>query len=318
MLLFFIIFEKAPRTSIKEEAGPVGFEPTICTRGFEKKFDQKAIEEIMSRFRQHLEIDLLRAPRTVDTHVRNAREFLEFVAKPPELITADDVRSYLAQHRHRHPNTYMHRLKAVRVFLRYIGKEEIGKMFKFPRLEPPFQEAPKDDELAKFYQALESLHDKAFFLVLATSGLRYSEAKSLRVEDIDLDTGMVVPHRNEVRTIGTKNTGMTFINGEALEVLKQYLKESGKNSGQIFDELRGKSGTWYRWKIAREKSGTKIRPKDLRLWFNVKMALAGVPDRYVDFFCGRARRTIIARHYSEYSPGILKEIYNRAGLRVLG
>jgi len=47
------------------------------------------------------------------------------------------------------------------------------------------------------------------------------------------------------------------------------------------------------------------------------MARAGVPDRYVDVFCGRTPKSVLVRHYTDYSPERLKEIYEKAGLRIL-
>jgi len=47
------------------------------------------------------------------------------------------------------------------------------------------------------------------------------------------------------------------------------------------------------------------------------MAELGVLDRYVDAFCGRMPRSILARHYSDYSLKRLKKIYDKAGLKVL-
>jgi len=37
----------------------------------------------------------------------------------------------------------------------------------------------------------------------------------------------------------------------------------------------------------------------------------------VDAFCGRTPKSVLARHYTDYSPRKLKEIYDRADLRVL-
>ncbi|NJD77357.1 MAG: hypothetical protein FIB08_09725 [Candidatus Methanoperedens sp.] len=38
-------------------------------------------------------------------------------------------------------------------------------------------------------------------------------------------------------------------------------------------------------------------------------------DRYVDAFCGRVPQSVLARHYSDFSPEVLKEIYDKANLR---
>jgi hypothetical protein len=39
--------------------------------------------------------------------------------------------------------------------------------------------------------------------------------------------------------------------------------------------------------------------------------------RFVDAFCGRLPASVLARHYTDYSPARLKAIYDRANLRAL-
>ena len=48
-----------------------------------------------------------------------------------------------------------------------------------------------------------------------------------------------------------------------------------------------------------------------------EMGNLNVPDRYIDAFCGRTPKTVLARHYSDYSWRKQKERYDKAGLRVL-
>ena len=71
------------------------------------------------------------------------------------------------------------------------------------------------------------------------------------------------------------------------------------------------------WKTAYTKTGIHITHKMLRNWFCCEMGRLGVPDRYIDAFCGRVPRSILARHYTDYSPEGLKAIYDRAELKVL-
>lgn len=40
-------------------------------------------------------------------------------------------------------------------------------------------------------------------------------------------------------------------------------------------------------------------------------------DRYVDAFCGRVPKSILARHYTDYSPKKLEVIYKKANIIVL-
>jgi intergrase/recombinase len=47
------------------------------------------------------------------------------------------------------------------------------------------------------------------------------------------------------------------------------------------------------------------------------MGRVGVPDRFVDAFCGRVPKSILARHYTDFSPEKLKEIYDKVKLCIL-
>ena len=70
------------------------------------------------------------------------------------------------------------------------------------------------------------------------------------------------------------------------------------------------------WSRAAKKS-IKINPHLLRKWNATELARLGVPDRYVDAFQGRLPQTILARHYSDYTPQNLLKIYKQANLKIL-
>ena len=42
----------------------------------------------------------------------------------------------------------------------------------------------------------------------------------------------------------------------------------------------------------------------------------GVPDRYVDAFCGRVPGSILAKRYSDFAPEKLKEIYEKNSIKI--
>jgi len=47
------------------------------------------------------------------------------------------------------------------------------------------------------------------------------------------------------------------------------------------------------------------------------MGSLGVSDRYIDAFCGRTPKSVLARHYTDYNPERLRRIYEKAKLKVL-
>ena len=85
------------------------------------------------------------------------------------------------------------------------------------------------------------------------------------------------------------------------------------------DKLFNVSDRQYKklWKSAQSKSGLHITAKRLRDWFCCEMGSLGVSDRYIDAFCGRTPKSVLARHYTDYNPERLKMIYEKANLKVL-
>ena len=123
---------------------------------------------------------------------------------------------------------------------------------------------------------------------------------------------MVTPNNHTGRT---KKSWITFYNHECEQILNKYLKRRNINSEKLFPISRKRIETIFQETTL--KTGIKITPQVLREWFCCEMGRLGVPDRYVDAFCGRVPRSVLARHYTDFSPEKLKEIYDKAGLKVL-
>ncbi|MBC7345591.1 MAG: tyrosine-type recombinase/integrase, partial [Clostridia bacterium] len=148
-------------------------------------------------------------------------------------------------------------------------------------------------------------------LFFASSGLRRDEVLNLQVGDIDLNARIcTVNHQSR-----TKKAIYGFFNEEAKQCLEEWLKQKTVRSLRAFPMPSCKK--YLPFKHTRLKTGLPITPKVLRFWFANEMARLGVPDRFIDAFQGRIPRSVLARHYTDYSPERLKEIYDRAGLKVL-
>ena len=155
--------------------------------------------------------------------------------------------------------------------------------------------------MIKFYGKLPNEKAKTLFLMYGSSGLRLTELLSGQVYP---ESNTIIPAQHEGRT---KNSYISFFSEEARE---HYLKSNWW--GNITQVTLNK---WFR--IASQRSGIKITPQILREWFCSEMGRLGVPDRYVDAFCGRVPQSVLARHYTDYSPERLKEIYDKTELKVL-
>ena len=63
------------------------------------------------------------------------------------------------------------------------------------------------------------------------------------------------------------------------------------------------------WKTARKKTGINITPQKLRQWFCQELINQGLSETYVDAFCGRTPKSVLARHYTDFSPTKLASFY---------
>lgn len=200
-------------------------------------------------------------------------------------------------------------LRALKAYFKFIGREDVVKSYKFPRWPRRIKYNSKE-EVQIFHNALRNIREKALYLFYASTGLRKNEVLSLRKDDINRRLRMVIPKNHEFSR--TKHSWITFYNDEVEDLLNEYLGSRNDNSPKLFPISQ--SLFCKMWREAREITEIKLSPRDLRFWFCSEMGRLGVPDRYIDTFCGRIPQRIIARHYTDYSPKTLKEIYDRANL----
>jgi integrase/recombinase XerD len=292
--------------------GRAGLEPTtLCTSTIKKPLEN--IEELLERFREFELVDLRRDVKTTYEHVYYVRKFLKQLTKRVDMVSVADIREYLKSLNGVGSATYKNTLGALKVFFRdFLGMPQAVQSFKFPR--QPFK--PKRifsrEDLQRFYECLESPKEKALFLLYATSGLRRNEVLSLKPGDIDFKAHMITPNSHEGKT---KQSWLSFYNEEAEKVLNEYLaSKKPTRSERVFPMPREEEKCL--WKTAKDKTGLNITPQRLREWFCCEMAMLGVSDRYIDAFCGRTPKTILARNYTDYSPEKLKLIYEKANLKV--
>jgi integrase len=252
---------------------------------------------------------------TSELHARLIKKHLEAICKEPKVVTIEDLRAYLKNVKiSMAPSTYKNILASLKRFYRdFLGMKDLVESFKFPEQDFKPIKVPTKRDLAIFYQALKGRRDPALFLVFASSGLRHTEVLSLdRFENVNFEKRILTPNKENNES---KHTWVSFYNGEAEKALNEYLGSRKDSDPRLFPI--SKRHVLRIFKRAFEATGIRITPQMLRDWFCCEMGELGVQDRYVDAFCGRVPRSILARHYTDYSPEKLKRIYDKAGLKVL-
>ncbi len=273
-------------------------------------------EKLLNEFREFCRIDLQLSKRTFeDGHVPFVEHFLRTVSKPIQSIQAADVRLYLSDLKSEfEAKTYNNHLGALKRFFRdFLQRPDLINTFRFaPVNEKPII-IPRKEDLQRFYGALDEIKYRLLFLLYATSGLRRNEILTLRLEDVDRQRRMITPNGHE--TGRTKHSWVSFYGAEAELLFNEYLMENGTMKSRLFGFEE--SAVRKAFKRAEAKTGVRVTPQQLREWFCNEMGKLGVADRFVDAFCGRLPKSVLARRYSDYNPDNLGQIYGRADIKVL-
>ncbi len=242
------------------------------------------------------------------------------------------------------PNTIKVAVGCIKAWLQ-INDIEVGRVAT-PKGYIKFSDrAPTPEELQRMLDVAD-LHGKVIISILATSGLRIGTLAKLKYRHVkeDLEAGRVpVCIRVDAEITKGKYAGYyTFINKEATEYLKQYLKARKEgtlrksvppenitdDSPLIIDmkssepkhvQVRTISANIRRIMrraglIGRGKKRYEIRPHSLRKYFKTQMTAKGVPGDYIEFMMGH----VISTYHDVKSLGVeyLREVYRRAGISI--
>ncbi len=277
----------------------------------EAEYADTPTEEVLDDYRQFATSVLDRSENTVDLHTRYIERLLEHADTPPSRITQDDITAYLDSEGDVSDATRMNIIGALRVFFRDFLDRKVMDAFEMPSKSAKPTDVPSKDDLQTFYNALENPKYKAAFLFAATSGLRSSELCQLTMDDIDEEKRMLVPEKES----STKQTWLTFYNDEAAEAFEAFKSERKNGDERVFQTSKQPLNRKFRH--VSEAVGVKVTVQMLRRWFATEMSRCGVDAKYIDAFCGRTKSSVLEKHYLDYSPEPLQEIYDEAGITVL-
>ena len=249
---------------------------------------------------------------TAKQYSRRVKAFL----KGRNSVTDKDIQIFIQQKKEScTPNYVSNIISSFKAYFRdYKGLPWMDE-YKHPSSPLKLKPEIKKEDVRKFIEAIDDLGVKCAALFLASSGLRRGEVLSLKESDVNRKLRSLIPscHCGQ-----TKQSGITFYNKEAEKCLIEYEQNqtSLEKISDRFFPIRYER-FFYTWKRAKKKSGINLKPKDLRDFFSQEMGKAFVPDRYIDIFQGRSPRNVLAKHYNPHGIRMLKEIYEKANLKLL-
>ena len=266
-------------------------------------------KEFLDEFEQTCQVDWDQADSTVKEKMRYAEKLVEHLDGHPLTASKQQLREFVTQYDDHNA------IKTVRVIYRRYFDSDIADSFKIKPSPPKPKKVPQRDELQQIYDALDAEADRVAFLLLATSGIRRGELMELTPGDLEPDGRTIYPSTEDGQT--TKRQWVTFYNTEAEDHLLNTYDLQAMPDDEPFLNCSGRTLTRHIREASRDAGTMKVTPQVLRIWFCNEMNRLGVADRYIDAFCGRTPKSVLAKHYSDYTPRKLQEVYEDARISVL-
>jgi integrase len=308
---------------------------------------QKLVELLKSRVRgysvavtrEHVEaferMLKSKAPKTRVERLRYLRRALEDLGWE---LSAERLQEYIAELSEESPHVAQHTAKALKLFIKHVLRDpNLYNAFKTPKVEYGLAAEPLTlEEVRAVARTIEWPPAKAYFALLAETGLRPSEVLSARVQDLDLNERMLKIMK---ASNTTKRSYIAFFSVK----LRDYLRDEYLPYREEFIDVREASvrnllkegvAEWRNLLFPFKDSalratiydamdralGRRFRLYDLRAFFASYMSLKGVPGQIIDLLQGRVpprEFQVLARHYLAVNIRELRDVYDRAGLVIL-
>jgi integrase len=289
-------------------------------------------------------INYLKIMKSYNTFSAYRNYFTKILADLNYTLTAEKLHDYILKEASISLGRAYQLSKILKLFIKEIimpknsslGRE-LYNSFKIVRLEKNYTPAQLSvDKLKAIFNAIEHEGAKAYFLLLAETGLRTGEVFSLTLDQVDLT--------NRVINIGkinkTKRAYITFLHEETVEFLKTHYIPYRENFIKINERKIINSPViknLEKWKArlfpfddfdirnaikeaSRNVLGREFRLYDLRSFFASYMLKQGVSPLIVNLLQGRSSPSqfeILEKHYFVLSIEELREIYDKHAPKLL-
>ncbi len=160
------------------------------------------------------------SPGTVKVYVHAVEKFARHFGRSPRELSQEDIRAYLVHliERGLARGTCVVVRNALRhLFTDTLGRPDCVESLPRPKRERRLPEVLSREEVRRVFSVVTNLKQKALFMVAYDSGLRLSEIRNLRVEDIDSQR-MVI----RVRQGKGKKDRYARLTPHLLRVLREY------------------------------------------------------------------------------------------------
>lgn len=242
---------------------------------------------------------------TLKSYMFYNKKFLEFIQKPAEDITEQDIKLFLADLTDR---TSPYTVALAKAAILFYQKEVFNKKFEIKTSKIP-KKIPvvlTRKEIQKMIKKTTNNKHKLIIQLLYSSGLRLSEIINLRTESLELDGGY-----GWVRK-GKGGKDRLFIVGSLGKELKKYIEENNLQGKPIFSGRSDRLSKRSVQKIVsnaaeRAEINKRISPHTLRHSFATHLLEDGVDIRKIQELLGHSDLST-TQIYTKISTKNLKEV----------
>jgi len=268
------------------------------------------MKAFIAEFLNYLSVERGLAKNTLAAYERDLNMYCAHLertgVRDPDGVKHQNIGAYMmAQKKNKMAATSICRsLAAIRMFHRFLVRESFAKedptgLVDTPKLWQRIPDVLTQSEVTAMIDAAsgkdaQSVRDRAMLELFYASGLRVSELVALRLEDVNLETGIVLCMGK-----GSKER-LIPVGGKAREALEKYLGKAriklvkGRAEGAIFISRLGKrisrQSAWKIIKFYARKAGVKknIKPHTMRHTFATHLLEHGADLRSVQEMLGHS------------------------------
>lgn len=223
-------------------------------------------EELIQKMKEDMKLRGF-SKYSYSNYLNKAKQIIEYFKKPMEEVTTKEIREYLMIYLKEKKKISERSVNYYNSVIRFIydvtldipiNKKQIP-MYRKKRILPKIL---REEELSIFFNACDNYMYKTIFMLIYGTGLRISEAATLKIEDID-STNM----RVFVRNGKGERQRYTVLPKASLEMLREYYKKYKPNHPEGYLFLNG--------------DGDPMKPERLRVYFRRYRKKAKIEEGFI-------------------------------------
>jgi integrase/recombinase XerD len=232
------------------------------------------------------------SPNTEAMYVRRVAQFARFLGRSPETMTLEDVRAFQAHLAAKgcSAGILVQCLSACRFLYRTtLGKPWDSSKIPYPKRDHRIPFVVSREEVMRLLGAVRSIRHRTILTICYAEGLRISEARALRIRDIDSKRMVIHVHMGK----GRKDR-IVPLSESLLALLRQYWRQARPTDYLFFCKRTNRPVTSHAVSVAcknaRIKAGItrKVTAHTLRHCFATHLLEGGVDVRLIQRLLGHS------------------------------